>query len=299
MTLRRWTPLACALFALLFFPPAGSAQPDVASDALVLETTVFHDEATTQAHFARLRSFLEERTGRRYVLVMAPDYSTASEDVRRGDADLALLSPLLTCKTRRRIADVRYVATSRINEKGSWYRSVVFTRADGPVRSLEEARGQAIALVSEQSAAGYLFPMDRMLQLGFDPFTHFRKVYLVGTHAAAVEAVALGSVPIAAAFRDALSTGGPAERFRVLEESDRIPSASLLASPYLASDVVDAVRAALLLPEYREHVASPAGGPGDAYADFGWQVIDDAVLDAPCAVEDHLRAARRGEGGGR
>ena len=267
-------------------------------DVLVLETTVFHSEDRAREQFGKLRRYLESRTGIRFKLVIAPDYNTASQDVRRGGADLALLSPLLTCKTRRWVPDVRYVATTKISEAGSYYDSVVFTLADGPIRTLADARGEAIALVSEESSAGYLFPLAALLAQDIDPFHHFRKIYLVGTHQATVDALVQGNVAVAAAFPAALSEGGPPERFRILSRSEKIPAASLMASPFLPAEQLEAIRAALLAPDYLEGVHGRHDGEEEpAYPDFGWQLLPEEVVDAPCRVGERLRDARKRAGG--
>lgn len=294
---RRWV---AALLLMSMMPALSATRARAGEDGvLVLETTVFHSEERAREQFGRLKRYLEERTGLRFKLLIAPDYDTASQDVRRGDADLALLSPLLTCKTRRWVPDVRYVATTKISEEGSYYDSVVFALADGPIRSLADARGEAIALVSEESSAGYLFPLAGLLARGIDPYRHFRKIYLVGTHKATVEALEQGSVAVAAAFPAALSETGPEDRFRILARSDKIPAASLMASPFFAEEHFEAIQAALLAPDYLERVF---GGDADAeaarraYPDYGWQLLPHEVVDAPCRVGERLREARKSSG---
>lgn len=281
---------AILVVALLLAPTALYAAP--AGRPLVLETVVFGDEAAARDHFGRVAGYLAEKTGRAFKLVVAPDYLSASEDLRRGAADLAYLSPLLVCKTRRWDPGIGYLATNLPREGSPHYRAVVFALRDGGPADLEAARGQAIALVSEESAAGYHFPLARLVDLGFRPASDFRKVYLLGTHEAVVGAVKSGTIPVGAVFDAALDPDGGEERFRVLERSDPIPGSSLLTSPYVPKALAARLRDALMAPEYLETMrAGIAPGRTDMFAhwDFGWEPVDAAILDGPCVVSARVR----------
>ena len=226
---------------------------------------------------------------------MAPDYLSASEDLRRGAADVAYLSPLLACKTRRWDPDVQYLATSRANTEGAFqYRAILFVRAGSGITSLDDASGLALGLVNEESAAGYHFPLARILDLGLDPTTHFRKVYLLGSHKAVVAAVGAGTLHVGAAFDSAIDRYGEGLAHEILEFTDPIPSSSLLAAPYVPPDVVERLRAALLDDAYVEKVTE--GAPREAIGPFpslGWGLADDATVDAPCVMAGRVRAAMR------
>ncbi len=257
---------------------------------MVLEIPVFNDEDAALAHFGRVGEYLATRVGRPFKVVVAPDYPTASVDLRRGDADLAYLPPLLGCSTLRWMPDVTYVA-SRVSTDGAFYEAVIVTAERGPIHTLEDARGVALGLVNEESAAGYLFPLAKILDLGLDPFTHFRKIYLLGTHKDAIRALARGSVAVAATHAEALSWWDENE-IRVLARTDPIPSSSLMASPYLGDDLVQAIRAALLAPEYVTVVAGRPDLPM-AYHDKGWQMLPPDVVDSPCRLAQRLKEARK------
>jgi len=265
---------------------------------LVLETVVFRNEAAALEHFGRITRYLSERTGRRFKLVVAPDYLSASEDLRRGAADVAFLSPLLACKTRRWDPAIGYLATNRPSRGASpHYRAVIFARRTGGPADLAGAQGLALALVSEESAAGYHFPVARLLALGLHPETHFRKVYLLGTHQAVAAAVKGGSVPVGAVYEKALGAFGGSEEFRILEHTDPIPGSSLLTSPFLPARTVARLRDALVAPDYLDVVQQ--GGDADlpiAFPDFGWQAVDAEIMDAPCrtsaTVREGLKRAR-------
>lgn len=283
---------ALALLLLCLLPGWASAHAR-GQPTLLLETIVFHNETAARAHFGRICRYLEEQTGLHFKLVVAPDYLSASADLRRGDADLAYLSPLLSCWTQRWVPDVRYVATPRLTAEGSsYYHAVLISRDDSAAQLLEQVRGEALGLVNEESAAGYLFPLIRLMDLGIDPFDHFRKIYLLGTHQAVVEAVRQGSVAVGAAHERAL--GRDQQGLRILARSEPIPSSSLMASPFLAPAKFEAILAALLAPSYLEAVPGPEkSGRPSVYPDHGWQVLPDSMVDSPCRMASRLKEARK------
>ena len=226
---------------------------------------------------------------------MVPDYLSASADLRRGAADVAYLSPLLTCKTLRWDPEVRYLATARIKADGSsHYEAVVFARAEAGVTTLAEARGLPLGLVNEESAAGYHFPLARLVSLGIEPGRHFRKLYLLGTHQAVVSAVGAGTLPVGAAYGPALTEFGTGTNFVVLARSEPIPASSLLATPYAPASLIEALQGALRDPAYEDAVP---GAGALVYDDHGWQALAPGVVDAPCAVAARLRAAQKLEPG--
>ncbi len=281
----RWVALCLAVAFCGLAPGRAWAR------GLVLATTVFFDEHAAQEHFGRLARYLERGGLGPVQVVLAADYASASDELRRGDVDLAYLSPLLACRSLRAAPDLRYVASSRLSAASSDYRAQILSLAAGPVVDLAAAAGTSLGLVSEDSAAGYLFPLARLLALGVDPARHFRKIYLLGTHQAALQALRDGSVAVAAAYAPSGAAGAETDDLRVLAVTEAIPAASLLASAYLSPEVVRRVRAALLDPAYAAAVLTP--GAPRAYSDHGWALLEESLIDAPCRTQETLRAARR------
>lgn len=282
--------------------PAAAAGPEPAV-APVRPPPVIYEAAEVRAgtpsyrHHARLAELLSEVLGAPVVLVPVPDASGAADDVQQGAADFAFVPPLEVCVILRQRPEVRYVATARVTPPGEPYDAVVFTRGDSGIRTLADARGAALALVDRTSASGYLFPLSVLSENGLDAVRDFRKVYLMGSHAAVIDAVAGGFVDVGGALREAVvKADQPSARLRILARTPPLPAGSLLAGPGVDDEALAAVRGALFAPDYVAEVGGDAAAdPDPTDPDFGWVALSSATLAAPCEALQRLRAAQRSQ----
>lgn len=83
---------------------------------------------------------------------------------------------------------------------GLGYNSVIITRADGTVKSFDDAKGKTFSLVDPKSTSGYLVPMVHFLKdLKIKPEEYFKQVIFAGSHEASILAVLNNKVDVGAA----------------------------------------------------------------------------------------------------
>ena len=136
-----------------------------------------------------------------------------------------------------------------------FYRSAIFVKAGG-VGKLTDLKGKRLAFVSEQSSAGFVLARHMLLQAGFaDADLKGEKFF--GDHAAVCRAVLNGEADAGATFANDGRGGtlagcdetiGPekSKSLKVLAKSEPIPNDVVAVRPEAPSEMVAAVRSALL-----------------------------------------------------
>jgi phosphonate transport system substrate-binding protein len=138
------------------------------------------------------------------------------------------------------LVEVRDVILDDKPVQAPYYYSYWIVLKDSPYKSLEELRGKRACFPSELSTSGYIFPMYRLVELGYlkspvDPKQFFGEVVFAGGYAQCWEAlkkghvdvtVIAGDVPVSL-YQEAMDSS------RVLERQGPIPSHTVLVSKKL------------------------------------------------------------------
>jgi len=130
----------------------------------------------------------------------------------------------------------------------SLYRGIIFTRkGSGITENVTSWKGKSIALVHEETTAGYIFPRWYLTRYGIWNFeSHFKKIIFTGSHDAAILTVYKGHAALGAAkdivYEKVLSEN-PAIRddMLIIARSMEVPSNSLC----VRGDIEPALREAL------------------------------------------------------
>ncbi len=143
---------------------------------------------------------------------------------------------------------------------GSWHRSFIVVRGDGPVRGLEDLRGGRFAINEADSNSGMNLPRRLFAPLARDG-RFFSSTVVTGSHAASAALVSEGGADAAAidcVTFALLSRYRPetVERLRVIAETAATPTPPLVTSRYTSTEDVASLRRALA-----EFVRSPAYAP--------------------------------------
>lgn len=90
----------------------------------------------------------------------------------------------------------------------SGYRSIVVSRCDSGITSLEDARGMVHAFADPDSTSGYAVPLFNMVTVeGIEPEEYFSAVPFSGSHEAGVQGVVNGTFDTAATWQNNESDG--------------------------------------------------------------------------------------------
>ena len=258
----------CA-FALLALPLLGS--PAAARD-LVLAFVPQENPDKLIGDIREITRYLRDTLGQPVRGYVTQDHAAAVEALSNGDADISFMGALPFVMARARNgADV---ILSEVYRGKPYYTGAIFVRRDSAIRAPEDLRGKTIAFADPISESGYLYPLEifvgrKLLERGGDPQSFFGRVYFAGGYQQAVHAVANGLVDAAGVSIYARLLLPPERQadVRVIAESDRIPSHTVIArkglEPELREKFVEAMLG--LNEENNRHLLKHVYGP-DGYA---------------------------------
>ncbi|PLC48017.1 phosphonate ABC transporter substrate-binding protein [Pollutimonas subterranea] len=223
----------CAVF--LFAATAGAAQEQVCSNPATLRLAIIPQmkDQTAVGRYDALIETLQDELDRNVVLVPAGSYGAVIEGLFDGSIDLAELGPGSYALARDRGANITAFASlhKQIDASGpSNYHSVLITRKDAGIQSLDVLRGSALSLVDPVSTSGGIVPRVAVRRMtGMHLETWFGRVSFAGSHDLAIDAVLNGRV--AAAFvadtrvKEGVYNGRPAaDALHIIWRSDPIPA---------------------------------------------------------------------------
>ncbi|WP_343724449.1 phosphonate ABC transporter substrate-binding protein [Herbaspirillum huttiense] len=129
---------------------------------------------------------------------IATDYNGIIEALRSRKLDVAYLGPF-SYVLASSVANVEAFAVAETKKSGrSFYKSLIITRKESGLQSLEQLKGRTMAFVDPSSASGHLFPSAGLQKLNIDPNKYFSRVIFSGSHDASILAVANKKVDAAA-----------------------------------------------------------------------------------------------------
>ena len=218
-----------------------------------------------EAEARELESFLESRLGLDVELYFPVSVAAIVESLRFGHAQVALGVGSLPAALALYVADVemilvevRDVVIGSESKAAPYYYSYWIVPRDSPYRSLEDLRGRRVCFPSELSTSGYIFPMYRLVQLGYvkpptDPKQFFGEVVFSGGYAQCWEALKRGYVDATIMAGDVpLSLYWEAmNNSRVLEQQGPVPAHAVLVSKSIPKDLRDKIKEALLELNHR------------------------------------------------
>lgn len=197
-----------------------------------------------------LRAHLAGLLRREVQIVVTTDYSSMIEAMRFGRIEVAYFGPFSYVLAKSRAPGIEPFAVG-IERGLTTYRSIIIATAGGPVRALEDIRGQPVAFGDQASTSSHLVPRATILKrTGLVGDRDYRVVH-VGTHDAVARTVESGRAPVGALseqiFRTLLARG-VVQRDRLLDVafSDPVPNYPMVMQGDLAPELRQAIRDAFL-----------------------------------------------------
>ena len=155
-------------------PPAATPAPltDEPEDAVQVAVLAIRSAVAANAQYGPILAYLEEQIGRPFTLVPVSQEEQFIV-VANGDVDFTFNNPLAAVQIQR-LYNTDFLATLNRANTGPYFSSLIITRADSGIESLEDLRGKQVTCVDfETAAAGCIFQIFHLLQQGIDPFTDF------------------------------------------------------------------------------------------------------------------------------
>lgn len=196
-----------------------------------------------------LAAYLAGNLGIPVELVVGADYDDVGALLRKGEVDLAELSPFAFVRARRHMKLEPLV--SAISSGSSTSGGYIVVRDDSPRRTLADLRGARMGFVDPASTSGYLYPLKVFKDQGIDPNTYFSSIEFLGSHDGVLLAVLDGGVDVGATWQGSLgalrfSRNVDPLSFRVIAKMPRTPQDVWCARGDLPIEVSHAVKELLL-----------------------------------------------------
>jgi phosphonate transport system substrate-binding protein len=176
-------------------------------------------------HYEELADLLAHEYGLPLELVTGESYAEVNTMLRESKVDLAFMSVGGPASAR---ADMDVIAAPVIDGKAE-VEALIIVPADGPAQSLADLQGRRFLYVDPESATGYWYARQRIIELGFSPETFFTRVSWTGSHDHSITAVsqhiADGACVSSIIYR-LMTDNDPtlSQRLRIIETSPPFPS---------------------------------------------------------------------------
>ncbi|MGJ8527750.1 phosphonate ABC transporter substrate-binding protein [Maritalea sp.] len=190
-----------ALLALMTFPAMADTWKD---DYQVVKFGILSGE-NEQDRLERnepLRAYLENKLGIEVEIFTAGNYDGVIQAISADQIEIARFgsSSYAAAYTATNGSVVPTLTTLK-QDGATGYYSIVVTRCDSGIKSLEDAKGKVHAFADPDSTSGYAVPYFNMVNKeGFKPEDHFGTVTFSGSHEAGVNGVVNGAFDTAATW---------------------------------------------------------------------------------------------------
>jgi phosphonate transport system substrate-binding protein len=299
--------LAAGLAATLLAAPV-AARADWRDEIKVLRVGVMTgaNSAYRLAQLEPFRAYLEARLAVPVEIMPAQDYRALIEAQAGSRIHYAIYSAtaFATAAASCRCVEPLVVPARADGEVGFY--ALLVARADGPIRSLADAKGKRLALAGADSVAGRLLPMKAFEEEGIVPSEYFSAVVDEADPELAISALLAGDADLAVAWSSLTGDRSAGYRFgaltalvaegglsmdqiRLVWQSPLVPFGPHAIRSDLPADLKPLVLDALVAMASESPAALDAvdrfGGSGFVAADAGLYAPIEALVAPPAAAQ--------------
>lgn len=258
--------------------------------------------------YSALESYLEEELGVEVEIFTAGNYDGVIQALAADQIEFSFLgsSSYAAAWTATNGGVIPLLTTQ--NEDGSTgYHSIIVTRCDSGIESIDALEGKTLAFADPDSTSGYAVPYFNLAREGYEPSLHFAATPFSGSHEAGVQAVVNGTFDAAATYQDNDASGIPqrmVEKGMIEEgvvctiwESPEITSGPITARADLPESLIEDMRDALEgFPERDPEGYAQVSGSveGDGNPTVGYVRVDHDRYQWIIDMREWLRDQRRG-----
>jgi phosphonate transport system substrate-binding protein len=229
------------------------------------------------------RIYLQEKLGIPVELIPAGSYDALIEAQAGARIQYAIYSAtsFASASAACRCVEPLAVPTAADGEEG--FHAILVARADGPIRSLADARGARLALAGADSVAGRLVPMKAFAREGIVPAQYFRAMLDKPDPKAAIKALLSGEADLAVGWSSLTGDFATGYSFGVLSR--------MVADADLSMDEIRVIWQSPLIP------FGPHAVRSDLPLEFK-SLLTEALLTMSGEAPEALDAVDREGGGG-
>jgi phosphonate transport system substrate-binding protein len=174
-----------------------------------------------------------------------------------GETPIAFCGPVPYLKAKEKF-NVTPILRALTKDGDSYYRGIIITREDSPIRNLADLKKKSFAFAQEWSTAGHILPRYHLLNSGIR-LEDFKQYAFLRSHDYVIESVLTGEFD-AGAVKDIVANKYKKQGLRYVYITDPIPTWSVIVRAGAAEEMIRSVKAALLQlnpkdPETRKMMA--------------------------------------------
>ncbi|MCB1490748.1 MAG: phosphate/phosphite/phosphonate ABC transporter substrate-binding protein [Rhodobiaceae bacterium] len=157
-----------------------------------------------------LRAHLEKELGVKVEIFTAGNYDGVIQAIAADQIEVARFgSSSYAAVYTATDGGVVPTLTSIKKDGNTGYHSIVVTRCDSGIKSLEDDKGKIHAFADPDSTSGYAVPYYNFVKMGIDPTTYFSAIPFGGSHEADVTGVVNGTFDTASTWQNNDDDGIP------------------------------------------------------------------------------------------
>jgi len=191
--------------------------------------------------FGPLAEYLGKKIGKKVELRAVSDYEGAIRDIAHGITYLCFMTPTTYIEANKKYG-VEVLVKSMTEGKAT-YHSVIITRSDSKINSVEDIKGHTFAFGDPHSLSNYIAPRIMLLEAGLDLKDLLYYEYL-GPHEEVVNAVLRGNFD-AGGVTESVAFKFKDKGLKLVKFSEDLPGFSICISRNLPEKDKASVRAAL------------------------------------------------------
>lgn len=250
----RSRPVVFFLIFFVFFPCSSVFSGEVIQFGLCPK----YDLQTMNRLYQPFIDYLNQNTGYRFKIKLTTFHQETVGRAAMGETPIAFCGPVPYLKAKEKF-NVRPILRALTKDGNSYYRGIIVTREDSPIRHLSDLRGKSMAFAQEWSTAGHILPRYHLLQSGIK-LKDLKRYALLRSHDYVIDAVLSGEFD-AGAVKDIVAHKYMKKGLRVVYITDPIPTWSVIARSDAKEEMVRSIKKVLLQldpknPEIRKMVAS-------------------------------------------
>lgn len=177
--------MGLAFFHAVFFLQNGQAQST--SETLKLVIIPHRSHLGNEKAYSPVIEALEKETGIPIQWVGSKTYADVIEKLRTKQADIGYVGPFAYVEAQDNFG-VRLIARTLAKKKREFYQSLIITRKDSGLNTLQSLKGKSFAFTDPKSTSGFLFPIVGLKKAGIN-LEDFSEVKYVKRHANSLLAV--------------------------------------------------------------------------------------------------------------
>lgn len=237
------------------------------------------DAAEMLRSYEPVKEYLSEQLGIPVEIQVTSDYTAAIEAMRAKHIDMAWFGPFSYVIAANVAGAEAIVNGVKASTGSATYKSVIITRADTGIKTLEDLKGKSFAFVDPASTSGNLIPRKMLIEAGIDPDNDFSTTFYAGTHNAVQYAVANGKVDAGAdsdnSYNRMVDAGEiDPEVNIIIYESEPIPGSPIVVRSDLPAELKKKIQDTLVnMDQQTIHKVDGWGGIAN------YQVVSDSDYD--------------------